>query len=152
MGYTVIYIDKLICVTLPLYHDDVIKWTHFPRYWPFVRGIHRSPVNSPHKGKWRGALMFSLICGWINDWVNNREAGDLRRYRVHYDVRLMTFITITSLRCHFLLKPPAIRLRYQCCSWRYIIIGSENYFAPNWQIAIIWTNAYLVYWRIYMAS
>ena len=43
-------------------HDDVIKWKHFPRYWPFVRGIHRSPVNSPHKGQWRGALMFSLMC------------------------------------------------------------------------------------------
>ena len=28
-------------------HDDVIKWKHFPCYWPFVRGIHRSPVNSP---------------------------------------------------------------------------------------------------------
>ena len=40
-------------------HDDVIKWKHYPRYWPFVRGIHRSPVNSPHKGQWRGALMFS---------------------------------------------------------------------------------------------
>ena len=26
-------------------HDDVIKWKHFPRYWPFVRGIHRSPVT-----------------------------------------------------------------------------------------------------------
>ena len=56
-------------------HDDVIKWKHFPRYWPFVRGIHRSPVNSPHKGQWRGALMFSLICTWINGWVNNRETG-----------------------------------------------------------------------------
>ena len=62
-------------------HDDVIKWKHFPRKWPFVRGIHRSLVNSPHKGQWRGALMFSLICVWINGWVNNREAGDLRRYR-----------------------------------------------------------------------
>ena len=40
-------------------HDDVIKWKHFPRYCPFVRGIHRSPMNSPHKGQWRGALMFS---------------------------------------------------------------------------------------------
>ena len=66
--------------------DDVIKWKHFPRNWPFVRGIHRSPVNSPHKGQWRGALMFCLICVWINGWVNNREAGDLRRYRAHYDV------------------------------------------------------------------
>ena len=42
------------------YYDDVIKWEHFSRYWPFVRGIHRSPVNSPHKGQWRGALVFSL--------------------------------------------------------------------------------------------
>ena len=43
-------------------HKDVITWKHFPRYWPFVRGIHRSPVNSPHKGQWRGAVMLSLIC------------------------------------------------------------------------------------------
>ena len=70
-------------------HDDVIKWKHFPRYWPFVRGIHRSPVNSPHKGQWRGALMFSLICARINGWVNNREAGDLRRNRAHYGVIVM---------------------------------------------------------------
>ena len=69
-----------------LLHDDVIKWKHFPRYWPFVLGIHWSPVNSPHKGKWLGALMFPLICAWINDWVNNAEAGDLRRHRAHYDV------------------------------------------------------------------
>ena len=67
-------------------HDDVIKWKHFPRYWPFVRGIQRSPVNSPHKGQWREALMFSLTCVWKNGWVNNREAGDLRRYRAHYNV------------------------------------------------------------------
>ena len=70
-------------------HDDVIKWKHFPRYWLFVRGIHRSPVNSPHKGQWRGALMFSLICARINGWVNKREAGDLRRDHAHYDVIVM---------------------------------------------------------------
>ena len=52
-------------------HDDVIKWKHFPRYWPFVRAIHRSPVNSPHKGQWRGTLMFSSVCVWKNGWVNN---------------------------------------------------------------------------------
>ena len=69
-------------------------WRHqmetFPRYWPFVRGIHRSPVNSPHKGQWRGALMISLIS--IKVWVNSREAGDLRRYRAHYDVTVMCAI------------------------------------------------------------
>ena len=58
-------------------HDDVIKWKHFPRYWPFVRGIHQSPVNSTHKGWWRGTLMFSLICAWINGWVNNREETNI---------------------------------------------------------------------------
>ena len=75
-----------------------INWQHmmtssngniFPRYWPFVRGIHRSPVNSPHKGQWRGPLMLSLICARINDWVNKREAGDLRRRRAHHDVTVM---------------------------------------------------------------
>ena len=69
-------------------------WRHqmetFPRHWPFVGGIHRSPVNSPHKGQWHGTLIFSLICAWINGWVNNREAGDLRRHRFYYDVILMT--------------------------------------------------------------
>ena len=78
-------------------HDDVIKWKHFPRYWPFVRGIHRSPVNSPHKGQWRGALMFTLICARINGWVNNCEAGDLRRYHAHYDVTIMHINGLTTL-------------------------------------------------------
>ena len=61
------------------------------------------PVNFPHKGQWRGALMFSLIYAWINDWVNNYEAGDLRRHRGHYDVIVMRwirksfFIPFTSL-------------------------------------------------------
>ena len=80
-------------------HDDVIKWKHFPRYWPFVQGIHRSPVNSPHKGQWRGALMFSLIWAWINGWVNNREAGDLRRHRTHCDVTVIG-IWIGCYRLH----------------------------------------------------
>ena len=71
----------------------------FPRYWPFVRGIHRSPVNSPHKGQWRGALMFSLICVWINNWVNNHEADNLRRYLSHYDVTVMCEDVITN-PCH----------------------------------------------------
>ena len=95
-------------------HDDVIKWRHYPRYWPFVRGIHQPPVNSAHKGQWHGALMFSLICAWINYWVNYREAGDLRRHRVHYDVTVMTrklfvwcvrfgtrYAFGTGINCHF---------------------------------------------------
>ena len=57
-------ITSLQCSKWKFLHDDVIKWKHFPRNWPFVRGIHRSPVNSPHKGQWRGALMFLSRKSW----------------------------------------------------------------------------------------
>ena len=72
---------------------NISRWRHqmdtLTRYWPYARGIHRSPVNSPHIGQWRGALMFSLICAWINGWVSNRWAGDLRRHRHHNVVTVM---------------------------------------------------------------
>ena len=83
-------------------HDEVIKWKHFPCYWPFVRGLHRSPVNSLHKGQWRGALIFSLICVWINGWVNNHEAGDLRHYCAHYDVTVMFQFLLEHICSYFL--------------------------------------------------
>ena len=57
----------------------------FPRYCPFVR----SPVNSPHRGQWRRASMFSLICAWTKGWTNHRDSGDLRCRRAHYNVTLM---------------------------------------------------------------
>ena len=72
------------------------KWKHFPRYPSFVWEIHRSTVNSLHKG--RRALMFSLICAWIKDWVNNREAGDSRHHHAHYDVTVIVLIN------HFRVK------------------------------------------------
>ena len=77
-------------------HHDVIKWKHFPRHWPFVRAIHRSPVYSPRIGQWRGALMFTLICAWTNVWVNSRDAGDLRRHRAHYDITAMIMMVWSS--------------------------------------------------------
>ena len=83
-------------------HDDIIKWNHFPHYWPFVRQIHWSPVNSPHKGQWHGALMFSLICAWINGWVNNHEAGDLRRHHTHYDITVMFHYSVYSFHLEWL--------------------------------------------------
>ena len=68
-------------------------WRHqmetFSALLALCAGNSPVPVNSPHKGQWRGALLFSLIYAWINDWVNNREAGDLRRQRDHYDVIVM---------------------------------------------------------------
>ena len=84
----------LLCICYYSFHGDVIKWKHFPRYWPFVLVIHLSPVNSPHKGRWRGALMLSLICAWLNfGW-----AGDLRRHCAHYDVTVMLRRTFSLLK------------------------------------------------------
>ena len=97
-------------------HYEVIKWTHFPRYWPFVRGIYQSPVNSPHKGQWRGALMFSLICVWINGWVNNHEAGDWRGHRAHYDVIVMQWGNSHEIMPPYLTWPIAPG----CCAERRI--------------------------------
>ena len=87
------YVFTFITTQVNLTHYDVIKWKHFPRYWFFVWGFHRWQVNSPHRGQWRGAVMFSLIFVWTNDWVNNRDAGDLRRHRAHYDVTVMLDIS-----------------------------------------------------------
>ena len=97
-------------------HDNVFKWKHFPRYWPYVRGIHRSLISvySPPKRHRRGALMFSLICAWINGWINNREAGDLRRYRAHYDVTVMEASDVTK------------SIWYQIWLWRFLTNISLN--------------------------
>ena len=52
-------------------HDHAIKRKHFLCNWPFVRENHRSTMDSPHKGQWRRALMFSLMCAWTKDWRNS---------------------------------------------------------------------------------
>ena len=64
--------------------------------------LRECPVNSPHKGQWRGALMFSLICAWTNGWANNRDVGDLRRHRTHYDVTVMAIIVASRKYLLFL--------------------------------------------------
>ena len=65
-------------------HDAAIKWKHFPLYWPFVRGIHRPPVDSPHKGQWRGALVFPLTCTRKIGWLNNTPSRSLWHAHVFY--------------------------------------------------------------------
>ena len=68
-------------------------WRHqmetFSALLAICAGNSTVPGEFPHKGQWRGALLFSLICVWINGWVNDRQVGDLRRYRTHYDVIVM---------------------------------------------------------------
>ena len=104
-------IHSMTAHCLLMVHDDVIKWKLFPRNWPFVRGIHRSPMNSPHKGQWRRALIFSLI--WINGWVNNRGVGDLRRHRAHFDVIVMYVAPLITWRIMFTWTSDYI------CTWSH---------------------------------
>ena len=96
------------------YHLSLKKISHtwwsrqmetFSALLALCQGIHRSPVNSPHKDQWRRALKFSLICAWINGWVNNGDAGDLRRYRLHHDV-----IVMRNDRFHFICRSSALFL------------------------------------------
>ena len=54
-------VECVSCTFSNFRHDDVIKWKHF----------------------------FIFICTWTNGWVNNRDAGDLRRRRTDYDVTIM---------------------------------------------------------------
>ena len=144
-------------------HDDVIKWKHFLRYWPFVRWIHRW-----HKGQRHGALMFHLICAWTNNWTNNGDAGDLRRHHAHYDVTVMKFrptlpipfsVSWTvSILCHrywrwrnpkghrqlhhinslWMIYPPKHRSHY---SRVHIPWGAPALRAPGWQNSVpLWRH------------
>ena len=94
------WVNRQIHISEIMSHDDVMKCKHVPRYWPFLRGIHRSPVNSPQNGQWRGTLVLSLICPWTNVWVNNRDAGDLRGHGANNDVIAMWRSHLCSLCRH----------------------------------------------------
>ena len=93
-----------------------------------------SPVTGefPSQRPGRGALMFSLICAWINVWINNREAGDLRRNRAHYDVIVMIILVRTRWKGlfgkgnlvhwplpqqihHHCFIPSTLSVRLKCC-------------------------------------
>ena len=87
-------------------------------------GNSPAPVNFPHKDQWHGALMFSLICVCINDRVNNREAGDLRRYHSHYDVIVMYLKyfrmtrSVPLLHMTWLLTSPVHQQSWYLLTWR----------------------------------
>ena len=108
---TIVVQGKRVNLPISVVADHIPWWRHqmetFSALLALCAGNSPVPVNSPHKGQWRGALMFSLMWAWINDWVNNREAGDLRRYRGHYDVSVMLihrtrgcFVHLESYICH----------------------------------------------------
>ena len=99
-----------------------------------------SPVSGdfPHKGQWRGAFVFSLICAWTNGWSNNRHAGDLRRHQVHYDVTLMCENDFADDVLHFTRFGKDIwetywilRMRCVLHYWLYMFWKFHNSFFPH---------------------
>ena len=143
-------------------HDGVIKWKHFPRYWPFVRGIPRSPVNSPHKGQWRGAFMFSFmffltwpLAGWqhscqpIRSHVRNHcplatisnesflGARSIYGVRPHNNVISSPAVgTVPSIRASSVER--GHRLATNPCAHRAQEHGQSNYIHQNSQ----WRDAF----------
>ena len=115
-------------------HQFYKWWRHqmetFPRYWPFVLGIHRSPVNSPHKGQWRGALTFSFICAWINGWITNREAGDLRPTRAHYDVTALSEVGTVMLIPYYYFQVAVLHLTIEYP--QMMLIGNKTAYGLQW--------------------
>ena len=99
------------CKEITLWHDGMVasRWRHqmvkFSALLAICAGNSPVPGEFPHKGQWRGALMFSLICARINGWVNNGEAGDFRRLRVHYDVIVMMMQSTMRFGWIFYIAP-----------------------------------------------
>ena len=86
------------------------------------------PVNSPHKGQWRGALMFSLIYAWITDWANNPEAGYLRRHRGHYGVivTVSSAVVFSVKDCIGCSQGQRSLITYtSVCNWRWYFLYVE---------------------------
>ena len=126
-SYQVISLQCVLNETIA--HDDIIKWKHFSHNWPFVRETYRSPVDSPYKGQWRAALMFSLIFAWTNGSANNLDAGDLRCHRAHYDAIVMGVLQLEFLRLHQLDCHAA----YSSALPQSLLLDDIQYISP-------WTN------------
>ena len=133
---------QILAVQVFSLHDDVIKWKHFPRYWPFVRGIHWSLVDSPHKCQWRRALMSSLICVWTNGWVNNWDTGLAKPLLELGGVRMNNHNPQKINGCNYLSsilirEALAISITYACqCKWIiitncFISIRAQCYHTPS---------------------
>ena len=95
----------------------------------------RSPVNSPHKGQWLGTVMFSLICAWTDDWVNNRDAGAFRHHCAHYDVTVACNLKFLISKFIWRINVLIIFYKNQVIATRYhrwlVNIGSGNHFVPS---------------------
>ena len=105
--------------------------------------------NSPHKGQWHGALMFSLIHAWINGWVNNGDTGDLRRHRTYYDVIVMreTLIPRSSHcdgACGVAVRQTSADSRFAPSQWEMVLLYND---VSHWLGASL-ESALQIFWRL----
>ena len=99
-------------------------------------------------GQWRGALMFSLICAWINGWVNNREAGDLRRHRAHYDVTVMYGHIINNIHMSEIHRFSCNFVWFGYVCGKYSLLGDFFPQEVYWRfVHIIWISARI--WHVW---
>ena len=116
-------------------------WRHqmetFSASLAICAGIHRSLMNSAHRGQWSGALMFSLIYACINVWINNREADDLRRHGTHYDATVMSH-NAARHRPFLMTSPISKQLPWATFSpeqnYHNFVDSAFKYIFPDWII------------------
>ena len=123
------------CLPVPVQWKSFKPYVHMNGMLTSSNGnIFRSPMNSPHKGQWRWALKFSLICVWINGWVNNHEAGDLRRYRARYDVTDMNPRLTVNIAIVNESKNETNFIFRSCCIYNIIpyIWTGQGEFVSHW--------------------
>ena len=104
-----------------------------------------SPVNSLHRGQWRGAFMFSLICAWINLWINNREAGDLRCHHAHYDVIVMQLVYFRFTCAYHVVEIQFQVLYIRKDTNKYIFPSHSEYMCQFWWIQSSAVTTGLIY-------
>ena len=150
------------------HHDDVIKCKHFSLYWHFVRGIHQSPMDSPHKGQRCGALMFSLMYAWTKSWTNNANASDLRLHgptlskgvpglttqgqdwpkTKHFDIYYFTRKLLRGEKCrHYVQASRCSEIQLQCQKLGKIFTGQvtrTSYFIALWSFQIFTNHLFLI--------
>ena len=125
-------------------------WRHemeyFPRYWSFVRGIHWLVTREflAHKGQWRWALVFSLICVWTSSWTNSENAGDLRRHRTQYDVIVVMLELVSQkevAKAGTSNYIPQVMCHVIDCPWPWYLFGHIcliQYIPRNMHTVLLW--------------
>ena len=129
-------------IQITITYDDVIEWKHFRSYSPFVRGIHRWPVNSPHKGQWHRALFFFFDMHLI------KRLGKQSRRRwfetpSHWLCRHCDGNTVCEMGAPFrdpcVTQPICIFLQIWLCWW---LTGIQTFVSGRAWFMVVYTVAF----------